>query len=166
MRIKTLGHIPIPDFSTIRCGTEFLIQGSVYRRNIRVNQRNPLRLCIDMQPAFLAAIPESQRVHWRCSFALEAAVGFGLPVLFPRLYEAGEEVWLGQACRPRFRTLGFGALLWRRAHGEAGKPDVTCYRAARRGRLALPVLSPFSIQSAKAKGPGFKLPVPDLSSSA
>ncbi len=42
----------------------------------------PLLLCIDMQPAFLAAIPESQRVHWRCSFALEVARGLGLPVLF------------------------------------------------------------------------------------
>ena len=42
----------------------------------------PLLLCIDLQPAFLAAIPDSQRVHWRCSFALEVAKGLGLPVLF------------------------------------------------------------------------------------
>lgn len=42
----------------------------------------PQLLCIDLQPAFLAAIPDSQRVHWRCSFALEAAKGLGLPVLF------------------------------------------------------------------------------------
>jgi len=42
----------------------------------------PLLLCIDMQSVFLAAIPESQRVHWRCSFALEAAKGFALPVVF------------------------------------------------------------------------------------
>jgi len=42
----------------------------------------PLLLCIDLQPAFLAAIPDSQRVHWRCSFALEAARGLGLPVVF------------------------------------------------------------------------------------
>ncbi len=42
----------------------------------------PLLLCIDLQPIFLAAIPDSQRVHWRCSFALEAACGLGLPVLF------------------------------------------------------------------------------------
>ena len=42
----------------------------------------PLLLCIDLQPTFLAAIPDSQRVHWRCSFALEAAKGLGLPVLF------------------------------------------------------------------------------------
>jgi hypothetical protein len=31
---------------------------------------------------FLAAIGDSQRVHWRCSFALEAAAGLGLPVVF------------------------------------------------------------------------------------
>jgi len=42
----------------------------------------PLLLCIDLQPAFLAAILDSQRVHWRCSFALEAARGLGLPVTF------------------------------------------------------------------------------------
>ena len=42
----------------------------------------PLLLCLDMQPVFLAVISESQRVHWRCSFALEAARGLGLSVLF------------------------------------------------------------------------------------
>lgn len=42
----------------------------------------PLLLCIDLQPAFLAAIADSQRVHWRCSFALETAKGLGLSVLF------------------------------------------------------------------------------------
>ena len=42
----------------------------------------PLLLCIDMQPVFLAAICDSQRVHWRCSFALEVARGLNLPVLF------------------------------------------------------------------------------------
>lgn len=42
----------------------------------------PLLLCLDMQPVFLAVIPENQRVHWRCSFALEAARGLGLSVLF------------------------------------------------------------------------------------
>ena len=42
----------------------------------------PLLLCIDLQPAFLAAICDSQRVHWRCSFALEVAKGLGLPVMF------------------------------------------------------------------------------------
>ena len=43
---------------------------------------NGLLLCIDLQPVFLATICDSQRVHWRCSFALEAARGLGLPILF------------------------------------------------------------------------------------
>jgi nicotinamidase-related amidase len=42
----------------------------------------PLLLCLDLQPVFLAAINDSQRVHWRCSFALEAARGLGVPVIF------------------------------------------------------------------------------------
>ncbi|MBL9216216.1 MAG: isochorismatase family protein [Opitutaceae bacterium] len=42
----------------------------------------PLLLCVDLQPAFLAAISDSQRVHWRCSFALESARGLAVPVLF------------------------------------------------------------------------------------
>lgn len=42
----------------------------------------PLLLCLDLQPVFLAAICDSQRVHWRCSFALEAAAGLGVPVIF------------------------------------------------------------------------------------
>ena len=47
-----------------------------------VSQSLPLLLCIDLQPVFLAAIGDSQRVHWRCSFAIESAQGLGLPVLF------------------------------------------------------------------------------------
>ncbi|MBI2515397.1 MAG: isochorismatase family protein [Opitutae bacterium] len=41
-----------------------------------------LLLCIDMQPAFMAAIPGAARVQLRCAFALESAHGLGLPVLF------------------------------------------------------------------------------------
>lgn len=41
-----------------------------------------LLLCVDMQPVFLAAMPDRQRVNWRCSFALEVAAGLGLPTLF------------------------------------------------------------------------------------
>jgi nicotinamidase-related amidase len=43
---------------------------------------NGLLLCIDLQPVFLAAICDSQRVHWRCSFAIETAKGLGLPIVF------------------------------------------------------------------------------------
>lgn len=42
----------------------------------------PLLVCLDVQPVFLAAIDDSHRFHWRCSFALEAATGLGVPVLF------------------------------------------------------------------------------------
>ncbi len=42
----------------------------------------PLLLCLDMQPVFLSVIPESGRILRRCSFALEAARGLGLSVLF------------------------------------------------------------------------------------
>ncbi|HYC71472.1 MAG TPA: isochorismatase family protein [Opitutaceae bacterium] len=41
-----------------------------------------LLLCIDLQPAFLAAIPDGPRVAHRSAFAVEAAVGLGIPVLF------------------------------------------------------------------------------------
>lgn len=41
-----------------------------------------LLLCIDLQPAFLNAMPGSARVLRRCAFAIEAAQGFGLPVAF------------------------------------------------------------------------------------
>jgi nicotinamidase-related amidase len=49
---------------------------------IAASGADTILLCIDMQPVFLAAICDSQRVHWRCSFALEAAKGLGVPVLF------------------------------------------------------------------------------------
>ena len=39
-------------------------------------------LCIDMQPVFVRAIFESERVLHRCEFALAAAVGLGLRVAF------------------------------------------------------------------------------------
>lgn len=41
-----------------------------------------LLLCIDLQPAFLAAVPDGPRVLQRCAFAIESARGLGLPVLF------------------------------------------------------------------------------------
>ena len=49
---------------------------------MNVSGAPPLLLCIDLQPAFLAASPDRQRVHRRCSFALAVAKGLGLPVLF------------------------------------------------------------------------------------
>ncbi len=41
-----------------------------------------LLLCIDLQPAFLSAVPDAARVQRRCAFALEFARGLDLPVLF------------------------------------------------------------------------------------
>jgi nicotinamidase-related amidase len=43
---------------------------------------HPLLLCIDLQPTLLKVIPGSAEVLRRCCFAVEAAKGFGLPLLF------------------------------------------------------------------------------------
>ena len=39
-------------------------------------------LCVDMQPTFLAAMSRGADVSRRCAFALQAAVGLGVPVVF------------------------------------------------------------------------------------
>ncbi len=41
-----------------------------------------LLLCIDMQPVFIRAMSDAARVQRRCAFAVAAASGLGLPVLF------------------------------------------------------------------------------------
>jgi nicotinamidase-related amidase len=41
-----------------------------------------LLLCIDVQPVFVGAISDGERVQRRCAFAIAAAVGLGLPVAF------------------------------------------------------------------------------------
>lgn len=41
-----------------------------------------LLLCVDMQPVFVRAVAEGDRVQRRCEFALAAARGIGLPVMF------------------------------------------------------------------------------------
>jgi nicotinamidase-related amidase len=41
-----------------------------------------LLLCIDLQPVFLQAIAESDTLKRRCAFAIQAAVGFGVDVVF------------------------------------------------------------------------------------
>jgi len=41
-----------------------------------------LLLCIDLQPAFLKAIHNTDAVQKRCAFAIEAAVGLGMRVAF------------------------------------------------------------------------------------
>lgn len=42
----------------------------------------PLLLCIDMQPVFVNTVPDKERLLARCSFAIEAAQGLGINVLF------------------------------------------------------------------------------------
>ena len=41
-----------------------------------------LLLCVDLQPSFLKMLADSTELVNRCSFAIEAAAGFGLPVAF------------------------------------------------------------------------------------
>lgn len=41
-----------------------------------------LLLCIDMQPVFVRAVADGARVQRRCEFAVAAAHGLGLPVMF------------------------------------------------------------------------------------
>jgi nicotinamidase-related amidase len=41
-----------------------------------------LLVCVDMQPVFVRAIADGPRVQRRCEFALAAAQGLGLPVIF------------------------------------------------------------------------------------
>lgn len=41
-----------------------------------------LLLCVDMQPVFIRAVAEGERVQKRCAFAIAAARGLGLPVIF------------------------------------------------------------------------------------
>lgn len=41
-----------------------------------------LLLCLDLQPPFLRAVADGERVLARCQFAVEAAAGLGMPVAF------------------------------------------------------------------------------------
>jgi len=39
-------------------------------------------LCVDVQPVFLRALPDKERLVRRCAFAISAAQGLGMPVAF------------------------------------------------------------------------------------
>jgi nicotinamidase-related amidase len=41
-----------------------------------------LLLCVDLQPPFIKAMPDAEALLKRCSFAIEAASGLGIPVAF------------------------------------------------------------------------------------
>lgn len=66
-----------------------------------------LLLVIDVQPVFLRAMPEPARLQARCSLAVAAAVGLGLPVAF------SEQVpqKLGGTV-PELLALAPGAAVW------------------------------------------------------
>jgi nicotinamidase-related amidase len=83
----------------------------------------PLLLCIDLQPAFLAAIPDSQRVHWRCSFALEAARGLGLPVVFTEQVPAK----LGTTAEDLLALAGRPVALGKGAFSAFGDKKITAH---------------------------------------
>lgn len=41
-----------------------------------------LLMCVDLQPVFLKSVANSEQLVRRCSFAIQAAKGFGMPVVF------------------------------------------------------------------------------------
>jgi nicotinamidase-related amidase len=74
-----------------------------------------LLLCIDMQPVFIRAMADSERVQRRCAFALGAAHGLGFPVAFseqvPRKLGGTDPVLLAAAPgAPVFAKNTFSAL--------------------------------------------------------
>ncbi|HVU36023.1 MAG TPA: isochorismatase family protein [Opitutaceae bacterium] len=74
-----------------------------------------LLLCVDLQPVFLRVIADAERLQRRCAFAVAAAHGLGLPVLFTE--QVPERLGVTQpelrALAPDARVLGkrtFSAL--------------------------------------------------------
>lgn len=86
----------------------------------------PLLLCIDLQPAFLAAICDSQRMRWRCSFALEAAKGLGLPVVFTEQVPAK----LGHTSEDLLALAGKPVALGKDAFSALGDPQIAAHLKA------------------------------------
>lgn len=72
-------------------------------------------LCLDMQPGFLASIPDAARVLKRCQLAVAVAAGLGVPVIFteqvPHKLGATVPELLAAAGKPRvFAKQAFSAL--------------------------------------------------------
>ena len=86
----------------------------------------PTLLCIDLQPAFLAAIPDNQRVLWRCSFALEVARGLGLPVVFTEQVPAK----LGPTAPDLLALAEKPAVLAKDAFSALGDPAIAAHLKA------------------------------------
>lgn len=64
-------------------------------------------LCVDLQPTFLRAIPDGERIQRRCALAVAAARGLGVPVGFS---EQVPEKLGGTA--PELRALAPDAPVW------------------------------------------------------
>lgn len=59
-----------------------VLTGTGSNAPVPAEQTESFLLCIDLQPIFISAIADGGHVRQRCAFALEAAKGLGLPVLF------------------------------------------------------------------------------------
>lgn len=86
----------------------------------------PTLLCIDLQPAFLAAIGDCQRVLGRCSFALEVAKGLGLPVVFTEQVPAK----LGHTAGDLLTLAEKPAIFGKDAFSALGDPKVSAHLKA------------------------------------
>jgi nicotinamidase-related amidase len=90
-----------------------------------IDPEKTLLLCIDMQPVFVRVVAESAAVLGRCQFAVAAASGLGLPVLFteqvPHKLGSTDASLLALCGRPEvyakeaFSAFGSGCAVARRA---------------------------------------------------
>ena len=74
-----------------------------------------LLLCLDLQPPFLKAMSDPASLQRRCSFAIQAAAGFGIPVCFTeqvpeKLGETARELVNLMPTAPRLPKRTFSAL--------------------------------------------------------
>ena len=91
-----------------------------------------LLLCLDLQPPFLRALPDGERVLARCRFAVACALGLGMPIAFteqsPAKLGGTDPALLGLAggapvhAKETFSALAEGSAV-RRALTEAREID-------------------------------------------
>lgn len=72
-------------------------------------------LCVDLQPVFLKVIPDHERLSRRCLFAIQAAAGLDLPVIFTeqvpdKLGGTSPELLRGTSTAKIFPKATFSAL--------------------------------------------------------
>jgi nicotinamidase-related amidase len=87
-----------------------------------------LLLCIDLQPTFLASMPEGPATLRRCQLAVAAAAGLGLPVAFTEQVPAK----LGST-DPTLRALAPDAAVWPK-HTFSALADPAIHHALRSER--------------------------------